>query len=93
MRTDTLQRIREERTNDGQQGKFIAWREVHTRIAKWKEETGYSSDEEERKYREKKGAAADRKGQHKANGKGKAGKKGKGKDGAIADASNERRSY
>ena len=93
MRIDALQALREKRTNEGMQDKFIEWQEAHAQVNKWNTESGYTSEEEERKYRGKKGAAAERKGQNKANGKGMTGKKGKNKRDAMAENRKGRRSY
>ena len=95
LRTDTLTKMRDgqRERESAQQGKFIEWREVHAKIQQWKGGTGYTSEEEGRKYRERKGDAADRKGRQKANGKGKSSKKGKGKNNAGTETPETRRSY
>ena len=77
LRLEALQALKGKRAEDGKQGEFIGWQEIHAQVNKWKDDTGYTSEEEEKKYREKKGAAAERKGQNKANGKGKTKMNGK----------------
>ena len=93
MRSDTLKCIREERQSNSEQDSYIPWKEVHDRVNKMKEETGYKSEDEEQKYRDRKGSSIERKGLGKNNGKGKKRKHGKGRSGPYSETPSKRRSY
>ena len=92
MRGASLKNIREERSQNKQQEDYVPWGEIHDRVNKMKDETGYKSEDEEKNTGTER-VCRRKNGLGNIVGKGKKGKHGKRHHIPEKDPPNQRRSY